>query len=154
MVAEFQSASGEAVTLHVTYLRPDGCVKAPVASPKKLLGVAESGATRGGAIRLFAPRGGVLGVAEGIESALSLHLIRNVPVWASFCADNLARICLPHGLRELQIGVDLDPNRKGEKVARSLALRVMHTSPRTRVSYIKPELDPGDLNDELRRLAG
>jgi putative DNA primase/helicase len=155
MVALFHGAAGAPATLHITYLRSDGCAKASVPAPKKILGVPERGATRGGAVRLFDARGGVLGVAEGIESALSLHLIRNIPVWASFCADNLERIRLPTGLRELQIGVDLDASGKGEAVAKALAERVMRWSPRTRVLYVKPELDgPGDLNDELRRLAG
>jgi putative DNA primase/helicase len=155
MVALFAGAAGDPVTLHVTYLRADGCTKAMVPSPKKILGVPVRGATKGGAVRLFEARGHALGVAEGIESALSLHLIRKIPVWASFCADNLERIRLPDGLRELQIGVDMDASGKGEAVAKSLAQRVMRYSPRTRVLYIRPELDgPGDLNDELRRGAG
>lgn len=152
MVALFQGAGGEPVTLHVTYLRSDGCAKAPVLRPKKLLGVPVRGATKGGAIQLYEPRNGKLGIAEGIESALSLHLIEHIPVWASFCADNLERVRLPAKLRELRIAVDIDPSGKGEAVATALAKRVMHWSPRTRVFYVKPELDgPGDLNDELRR---
>jgi putative DNA primase/helicase len=155
MVALFHSAAGEPVTLHATYLRADGCVKAPVPSPKKILGVPHRGATKGGAVRLFNASGHTLGVAEGIESALSLHIIRQIPVWASFCADNLERIRLPEKLRKLEIGVDLDESGKGQAVAETLARRVMRWSPRTRVVYIKPELDgPGDLNDELRRRAG
>ena len=155
MIALFHGAAGEPVTLHATWLRADGCVKAQVPSPKKILGAPHRGATKGGAIRLFEARGATLGIAEGIESALSLHLIRKVPVWASFCADNLQRIRLPEGLRKLEIGVDLDESGKGQAVAAALAKRVMRWSPRTKVVYIKPELDgPGDLNDELRRRAG
>jgi putative DNA primase/helicase len=152
MVALFHGAAGEPVTLHATYLRADGCVKAPVPAPKKILGVPHRGATKGGAVRLFHASGPTLGVAEGIESALSLRLIRKIPVWASFCADNLERVRLPEGLRQLEIGVDLDASGKGQAVAAALAKRVMRWSPSTKVLYIKPELDgPGDLNDELRR---
>ncbi len=151
LVALFHGAAGEPVTLHVTYLRSDGCAKAAVPAPKKILGVPVKGATKGGAIRLYEARGGILGLAEGIESALSLRLIRNIPVWASFCADNLERIRLPEGLRELQIGVDIDASGKGRQVAQALAKRVKRWSPRTRVLYVTPELDgPCDLNDELR----
>ena len=154
MVALFRGASGDPVTLHCTYLRHDGCAKAGVPSPKKILGVPVKGATKGGAIHLFEPNRGVLGLCEGIESALSMHLIQRVPVWASFCADNLERIRLPTGLRELQIGIDIDESGKGEAVAKALAQRVMKWSPRTRVIYVKPELaGSGDLNDELRRRA-
>lgn len=152
MVALFHSAAGDPVTLHVTYLRADGTVKAPVPSPKKILGVPKQGATKGGAIRLYGAFGDVLGVAEGIESALSLHLISKVPTWASFCADNLERIRLPEGLRQLKIGVDVDPSGKGQAVAEALAKRVKRWSPRTDVRLVFPDLDgPGDLNDELRR---
>jgi putative DNA primase/helicase len=152
MVALFHGATGQPVTLHVTYLRSDGCAKASVPSPKKILGVPVHGATRGGAIHLYEPRDGKLGISEGIESALSLHLLQGLPVWASFCADNLARVHLPRDLRELHIGMDLDPSGKGEQVARDLAGRVRKWSRRTKVWFVKPELEgPGDLNDELRR---
>jgi len=155
MVALFHGATGQPVTLHVTYLRADGCAKASVPSPKKILGVAVHGATRGGAIHLFEPRDGKLGISEGIESALSLHLLQGLPVWASFCADNLARVQIPRDLRELHIGIDLDVSGKGEQVARDLAARVRKWSRRTKVWFVKPELEgPGDLNDELRRRAG
>jgi len=152
MVALFHGASGEPVTLHVTYLRADGCAKGAVPSPKKILGVPVRGSTRGGAIQLYAPRDGKLGLCEGIESALSLHLLHRLPTWASFCADNLTRMQLPRDLRELYIGIDLDVSGKGEQVARALASRVMRGNRRVKVSYVQPEIDgPGDLNDELRQ---
>jgi hypothetical protein len=156
MIALFHNPGGKVVTLHCTYLRADGNTKAAVPAPKKILGVPVKGATRGGAVRLYPVRqGGALGVCEGIETALSMRLIRKIPVWASFCADNLAHLMLPEGLRKLEIGVDLDPSGKGEAVADALARRVRRWSPRTRVTFIKPDLSgPGDLNDELRRRAG
>lgn len=153
MIALFHNAAGKIATLHVTFLRQDGCAKASVPASRKILGVPEPGATRGGAIRLYAARGATLGVGEGIESALSLHLIRKIPTWATYCADNMARVRVPSGLRELQIGVDVDGNGRGQEVAEALAKRVMRWSPCTRVLYVKPELDgpTGDLNDELLR---
>lgn len=152
MVALFHGAAGSPVTLHVTYLRSDGCAKAPVPSPKKILGVPVRGATRGGAIHLYEPSEGVLGLAEGIETALSLRLIENVPVWAAFCADNLARVRLPGDLRELHISVDQDESGKGQQVAIDLARRVYQFNRRAKVSCVTPDL-PGcnDLNDELMR---
>jgi hypothetical protein len=152
MVALFAGATGDPVTLHVTYLRADGCAKAQVPSAKKILGVPVKGATKGGAIHLHEPRGGVLGIAEGIESALSLHLLEKFPVWASFCADNMERIRLPESLRELHIGVDVDPSGKGEQVARALADRVMRWRRRPKVTLWRPKIEgPGDLNDEVMR---
>jgi putative DNA primase/helicase len=152
MIALLHGASGQAVTLHVTYLRIDGNAKAAVPSPKKILGVPVPGATRGGAIHLYEPRAGLVGIAEGVETALSLHLLQKIPVWASYCADNLVRVQLPRDLRELQIGVDIDESGKGEQAARELAGRVMKWNRQIKVWIVKPELEgPGDLNDELRR---
>jgi len=152
MVAQLQSPTGDFVTLHVTYLQHDGSGKAPVAAQKKILSTPQKGATKGGAIRLFDPVDGVLGVAEGIETALSLHLLSAIPVWAAYSADNLARLVLPEGLKELMIGVDIDESHKGEITAEALACRVLKEDPGIRVSCVQPELNgPGDLNDELRQ---
>ena len=152
MLALFYGRSGQAVTVHVTYLRRDGSAKAGVPSPKKMLGVPVPGATRGGAIHLFEPRDGTLGIDEGIESALSMHILHRLPVWAAFCADNLARVHLPLKLRELHIGMDIDVSGKGQQVAQALAARVRKCSPPTKVLIVKPDVDGhGDLNDQLRR---
>jgi len=152
MVALFHGAGGQPVTLHVTYLRNDGCAKASVRGPKKILGVPVRGATKGGAIHLYEPRAGILGIAEGIESALSMHLLQKLPTWSSYCADNLQRAHLPKGLLELHIGVDVDASGKGEQVAQSLAKRIRKFSAHTKVYIVTPEVDgTGDLNDELRR---
>jgi putative DNA primase/helicase len=154
MIALYHGTSGQPVTLHVTYLRGDGCAKAAVPSPKKILPVPIKGATAGGAIHLYEPKAGILGVAEGIESALSMHLLQKLPVWSSYCADNLPRAHLPKNLRELHIGIDVDTSGKGEKVAQSLADRIRKFSPQTIVFIVTPEVDgTGDLNDELRRRA-
>jgi hypothetical protein len=151
LLALLTDRAGRICTVHATYLRADGHAKAPVGNPKKILGTPIRGATRGGSIRLFAPSDGRLGVAEGIESALSLALIRRIPTWASYCADNLERICLPPGLRELEIGVDVDDSGAGERAARALAARVLRLQPSARVQLIFPDgTGPRDLNDELR----
>lgn len=152
MVALYHGCNGQPLTLHVTYLREDGCSKACVPSPKKMLPVSVPGATKGGAIRLHEPVGGVLGLCEGIETALSLHILIRIPTWAAFCADNLSRASLPGSLRELHIGVDMDASRVGESVAEKLAARVSRWESRPKVVLWRPEVPcPADLNDELRR---
>ncbi len=152
MIAIFHGATGQPVTLHATYLRSDGCAKANVPSPKKILGLPVSGSTKGGSIRLYDPREAVLGIAEGIESALSLHVLQHVPVWAAFCADNLSRTQLPDGLRKLYVGVDIDESGKGEQVAKALAARVSKWRGGPQVFMVMPQGPaPRDLNDELRQ---
>jgi putative DNA primase/helicase len=156
MVACLTGPDDQPRTLHVTYLLADGRAKAPVPSPKKILGVPVRGATRGGSIRLYAPKDGRLGVAEGIENALSLAVIRGISTWSAFCADNLAALRLPRELLELQIGVDIDANGKGEVAARTLAERALRDNPSLRVRLIFPdgEAVPRDLNDELVKAVG
>jgi putative DNA primase/helicase len=152
MIALFCDAHGKPVTLHATFLAGNGCAKADVPKPKKILGTPIRGATNGGAIRLHRPRNGALGVAEGIESALSLSLLNNVPVWAAYCADNLPRIQIPEEVRTLYIGVDVDESGKGQTVAQALAERAARLPQHPQVSLVRPEgTGPGDLNDMLRR---
>ncbi|MGH8242002.1 MAG: DUF7146 domain-containing protein [Steroidobacteraceae bacterium] len=148
MIGLFHGSAGEPVTLHVTYLRADGCAKAPVPSPKKILGVPVRGATRGGAIRLYPPKDGVLGVCEGIENALSLHILEGFPVWSSFCAGNLQYVRFPDDLRFLHVGVDLDKSEAGEKAAKALAARARRQRPDIRVVLWYPEIG-NDLNAEI-----
>jgi putative DNA primase/helicase len=139
-------------TLHATYLSPEGSTKAKVPSPKKILGVATRGATKGAAVRLYEPRKGRLAVTEGIENALSMVVLHRIPTWASFCADNLAVVKIPP-LNLLLIGVDVDENNKGEDAARALMARVKREQPNAEVRLIIPAGShvPRDLNDALLR---
>jgi hypothetical protein len=123
-----------------------------VPKQKKLMSVPVRGSTRGGAIRLYQPTFGVLGLSEGIENALSLRLLRGgIAVWSAYCADNLERIRLPPGLRELQIGVDLDASGRGEAALIALVSRLRKWPKPPRLIAIRPDLTGlGDLNDELR----
>lgn len=155
MLALFSGPKSEPVTLHATYLRRDGTTKAAVSAPKKLLQVPMRGSTRGGAIQLFPCAQGTLGIAEGIETALSLKLLQSVPVWAAGCADKLEQVRLPRSLRRLYIAADLDEHGKGERSAQALAKRVREWRPDAEIFIVRPEGDGAkDLNDELRRRAG
>lgn len=155
MVAQITGRTGEMVSLHVTYLHPSGRTKAEVPSAKKILPPPVSGSTAGGTIQLYEAVNGELGIAEGIESALSLHILREgLPVWSAICADNLSRIRLPAGLRELAIGVDLDANGTGCKAAEKLAMKTRDWSPGTRITFCLPDINGvADLNDELQAVA-
>ena len=84
MLARLTNAEGKFITLHRTYLTADGS-KAPVHSAKKLA----AGAVENGVIRLY-PAGGVVCLAEGIETALSVHeTLRagNHPGWRTYDSD-------------------------------------------------------------------
>jgi putative DNA primase/helicase len=119
MVAIVQAPNGETVGLHRTWL--DGGEKAPVTTPRKALSAGRS--MSGGAIRLMraAP---VLGLAEGIETALALNHLRGFPVWSCISAMLLTHVELPNLVREVRIGVDVDVSQTGRKAAHALGDRL------------------------------
>ena len=127
MVALVTGADGMPVTVHRTYLTADGR-KAPVAEPKKLMGYPGHRLV-GGAIRLSAP-GPVLGVAEGIETALAVHLRTGMPVWSAVSAGLLARLEPPAGTSLVVIWADRDRSGAGEAAALTLRERLLRTRDR------------------------
>ena len=91
------------VAIHRTYLALDGSGKAPVETPKKMLGP-----FAGGAIR-FAPAGHEIGLAEGIETALSVISARpGLAVWAAGSLEGLAAVAIPAGVWRIRLLMDSD----------------------------------------------
>jgi putative DNA primase/helicase len=62
----------------------------------------------GGAVQLAPPCDGELGLAEGIESALSASQLTGVPCWATLGAQRLDAINLPSGIRRVHLFPDND----------------------------------------------
>ena len=122
MLALVPGADGMPVTGHRTYLTADGR-KAPVPEPKKLMGYAGHRLV-GGAIRLAAT-GPVLGVAEGIETALAVHLRTGMPVWSAISAGLLARLEPPAGTSLVVVWADRDHSGAGEAAALTLRERLL-----------------------------
>ncbi len=110
-------SGGKLLAIHRTYLG-DGS-KANVPTPKKL--TAAAGPLAGACIPLAAPHGGVLGIAEGIETAAAASLGSGLPVVAAYCANALAGFALPRGIERLVIFADHDP--AGQQAAATLAQR-------------------------------
>jgi Toprim domain-containing protein len=98
MVAIVRNQSGERIAIHRTWLSADGNGKANVETPRMMLGP-----MAGGAVRLAEiGSDNVLGVAEGIETALSvMAACPNLPVWATLSAAGLERVVLPRRCRAL-----------------------------------------------------
>ena len=120
MVAPIQLPDGLGVCLHRTYLSEQG-TKAKVGSPKKM--TMRSALSRGGAIRLFTPRG-VLAVAEGIETALAVRAATGLPAWAAVSATLMESLEVPEGVHEVHIFADKDENGRGRRAAEVLAKRL------------------------------
>lgn len=119
MLACIQGPDGHAVTLHRTYLR-DG-QKAAVRDAKKVL----SSGINGAAVRLFEPTD-ELAIAEGIETALAVHLATGKPAWAGLSAGNLEKLWLPESVRTISVYADNDADADfdGQAFAFALARRL------------------------------
>jgi putative DNA primase/helicase len=139
LLAPLTDIDGELVTLRVTYL--DGGQKAPVDNPRKFL--SKLTGRRGCAVRLM-PAGELLGIAEGIETALSATAIDGVPVWAATTAVLLAKFEPPAGVTTLRIYADNDV--PGLLAACQLMERLQG---RFRLEVQVPKASHKDFNDQL-----
>lgn len=97
--------TNEAISLHRTWIRADGS-KANVDAPRLLLGRHRK---QGGVIRLWPDESVTygLGVAEGIETSLSLAW-GYTPVWSLIDAGNVSALPVLPGIETLIIGADND----------------------------------------------
>jgi len=75
---------------------------APFSKNKRSLG-----ALREGAVQLSRPAG-ILGLAEGIENALSASVLLDIPVWATLGAERFAHVAIPSGVSRLVLLADND----------------------------------------------
>lgn len=139
LVAIVRDASGAPTGgIHRTFLLDDGSGKSP-AGKKMLDQVA------GGSVRLSPiPADGRLGIAEGIETALSAQAIFGTPTWAALSADGMRRWQWPAGTRHVTIFSDA--GEAGIQAAAALVERLDAASiPNT---TIRP-LHGDDFNDDL-----
>lgn len=120
MLAVFSLADGEAVTLHRTFIK-DG-KKLGIDSPKKVMPPLKK--MTGGAIRLFEPVDEMIGIAEGIETAIACHETFNAPVWAATTAVLLEAFEPPPGIKIIEVFTDKDENYTGQKAAYAVANRL------------------------------
>ena len=127
MIAPIVSPGGKLLAIHRTYLG-NGC-KADVPTPKKL--TAAAGLLNGACIPLALPKGGVIGVAEGIETAAAASLGSGLAVVAAYCANALAGYQWPSGIERLVIFADND--NAGQQAAAYLAQRATQSGLNTKI---------------------
>ena len=137
------AAMGARSALHRTYLDRDQG-KARVAEPRKMLGTMPPGA----AVRL-APHAAELGIAEGIETALSASAMFHVPCWAALTADLLVKWSPPASVTTVRVFADNDGSHTGQAASYELARRLGSLGIRTVVEI--PEHEGDDWNDVLLR---
>jgi putative DNA primase/helicase len=132
------------VTLHRTFLTSDVPVRKMVMSHNSKLD------------GCYIPLGGMpgrnghLGVAEGIESALSARYAYELqcPVWATYCAVQLERFKMVDGLSRLMVYSDNDESYTGQVAAYTLAKRTVKAGVPCHV-YV-PFRKGDDYNDLIR----
>lgn len=147
MVAKVSGPDGKPVTLHRTFLRPDGLDKAEMESPRKLMpGPIPDGAC----VRLSGLRS-ELCVAEGIETALAVERLFQTPCWATINASMMAKWIAPAGVESVTVFADNDASFTGHAAAYALAKRLKAKGVEVNVR-IPPEAD-SDWNDFLLRRA-
>ncbi|HJS88584.1 MAG TPA: toprim domain-containing protein [Steroidobacteraceae bacterium] len=144
LVALVSDVEGELVTAHLTYLEHGR--KLELHEPRKLL--SRLTGRKGCAVRLVQPDDGVLGIAEGIETALSAYRLFAVPTWAALNAALLSRFEPPPGLRKLVVFADRDV--AGLEAAAQLLERLQGSLP---VEIRTPPAPLKDFNDLLTRRA-
>lgn len=120
LLAPIKDKDGNLISLHRIFLTPDG-LKADVPDPKKMMNAC--GALNGCAIKLY-EAGEILGVAEGIETALAVHAISRLPVWSCITAGLLEQVDIPASVKKVVIWADLDRSQRGITAANALADRL------------------------------
>jgi hypothetical protein len=131
------------VALHRTFLDAAGGKLAGFERPKRALG-----SLGFGAVRVAPPVQGRLGLAEGIESALSAMQLFGIPCWATLGNERFGLVSIPESVRELYLFID---NDTGGTLAEERA-RKAYAAPH-RVIHSRAPASPGfDWNDELTSL--
>ncbi len=129
------------VALHRTFLDAAGGKLAGFERPKRALG-----SLGFGAVRVAPPVQGRLGLAEGIESALSAMQLFGIPCWATLGNKRFGLVSIPESVRELFLFID---NDAGGALAEERALKA-YAAP-NRVIHSRAPAPPGsDWNDELK----
>jgi len=107
------------------------------------------GSIPGGRAELIPATGKDLAIAEGIESALSAHILLGIPAWAC-CGSFPEAFKVPDRVRRITIVVDNDESGGSERRARALSKFFNSTFRDVRL-WIS-DVSGFDANDELRKL--
>jgi len=133
-IAGWQMCDGKVIAVYRRVLRREGTNK----------GITEGWMGRG-AVKLAPPLNGELGLAEGIETALSATQLTGIPCWAVLGCWRLDKIFIPSGVKLLHLFGDND--LKGQEALHRAARRY------TSLGYDVRKRTPigvNDYNDLLR----
>lgn len=108
------------VSMHKTFLKPDGSGKAEIGQKARQN---MPGSLPDGSCVMLGEytEGGPLGIAEGIETALSASALHRMPVWSALNSSMLKKWVPPEGCAEVAIFGDNDRKFGGQAAAYHLA---------------------------------
>lgn len=138
MIAAVENDLG-LVAVQRTFLDPDNVLRKPIAKPKVALGLLGTAAIR------LAPATDELGLAEGIEDALSATEWFGTPTWALGGVERLAFVAIPEKVRRITVYGD-----RGRAADRLLAKARDHLTANSRELVIHVPDHHDDWNDAWR----
>ena len=144
MIARVTDVNGAGVNVHRTFLsvRPDKSVHK---TDKKVM---KGELPKGSAIRL-APIAKTIGVAEGIETALSAKILFGVPTWSLISAVGMINWIPPEEVDTVIIYGDNDENYAGQSAAYQLANKLVARYHK-KVEIRLPPAKGADWNDMIQ----
>jgi len=119
MVSLITNARGQGISYHLTYLNQGK--KLECQAPKKIMTPVMSMA--GSYVELY-PVEEHICIAEGIQTALSVHDLTELPTISALNAQNLAQLILPDVVKKVEIFSDRDESFTGQSAAYKLAERL------------------------------
>ncbi len=119
LISAFVDIHGDLAGIQRTFLTVDGRKVTDLETSRWNTGTLPEG----GAVRLAA-HDNTLGIAEGVETALSATSLYGVPCWAALNAGRLETWEPPEGVRNIVVFGDADLNYRGQQAAFNLAHRL------------------------------
>lgn len=118
VVCLVRNNNGKAVGIHRTFITKGG-LKVELGEGRKArkLSPTVSKETKGRLIRTSSPANGILGLAEGLETALSVYEARSFPVWSGLSNTILQSFVPPSGVHTVLNFLDKDRNKASENSA-------------------------------------
>lgn len=128
MLAMVRNVEGKPVTMHRTFLDPVNHKKANILRSKMIFAAIED--VRGCSIQLDQPvmvneKGEkLIGIAEGIENALSVREATGVPMWVGISDRLMEMVKLPEDVKYVLIWADIEPSGAGMAAAKRMKERL------------------------------
>jgi putative DNA primase/helicase len=150
MLAKIVDYNDRPISIHRTYLTLEGKQRTDLEKNKKVMPPTKL--LQESSVRLFLPsdprfKSNVLGVAEGIETAMAAAQITGIATWACISSTLMQSWKAPDKYRHIVVFTDNDSNFCGQAAGFVLAHNLSKQG--RKVEIIGPDQDCNDFNDQL-----